>query len=117
MAQARVWAERAARAVDALRTQADLLQARYEWTLNWVIGLVGSALAAAQVVDSATARTLRAWVNEGLARLHFPCRIADGDAGIFVVRVFVTFLALLIVWCVLHHYLQPQQPPPQDASG
>ena len=37
--------------MDALRTQADLLQARYEWTLNWVIGLVGSAIAAAQVVD------------------------------------------------------------------
>ncbi len=114
VAQARVWAERAARAVDALRTQADLLQAHYEWTLNWVIGLVGSALAAAQVVDSATARMLHTWVNEGLAWLHFPCRIADGDAGIFVVRVFVTFLTSLIVWRVLHHYLHRQQPP-QDA--
>ncbi len=96
-AQARVWAERAAHAVDALRTQADLLQARYEWSLNWVIGLVGSAIAAAQLVDTDMARNLRAWMNRGLATLHFPYRVAENETGAFLVRGIIVILVLIMV--------------------
>ncbi len=101
VAQARVWAEQAAHGVDALRIQADLLETNYEWVLNWVIGLVGTAIAMAQLVDSAAAKVLRAWLNAGLAWLHISHRIPEDHAGVLVVRVFVMLLAMLIVAVLL----------------
>ncbi len=103
--QARTWAQRAARAVDALRTRADLLQARYEWLLNWVVGLVGSALAAAQLVDADAAAVLRAGMNRLLTWAHVPVRVAETAAGTLLVRGFVVLVTLVAVFITLQFVL------------
>jgi len=51
-------AERATRSFEVLATQADILEAVYERRLNWVIGVVGIALAMLQIVNKAAAQVI-----------------------------------------------------------
>jgi hypothetical protein len=108
--EARALAERAARAVDVLRTQADIIEADYERRLNWVIGLVGTAIAMAQLVDERVARALYSLVlARPLAWVGIPLGSGDSDAVILLIRVLAVFLSLLFVGSFLRFYLRPRR--------
>jgi hypothetical protein len=49
-------AERAERAVEVLRTQADIFEAHYELRLTWIISVVGILLALGQIIDETVAQ-------------------------------------------------------------
>jgi len=111
---ARQMAERAARAVDVLKTQADIVEADYERRLNWVVGLVGTAIAMAQLVDQHVARVVaRALYALGLERLLARVGIAlpppDSDGVILLVRGLAVLLSLLLVGAFLRFYLRPRR--------
>jgi len=112
--EARTLAERVARAVDVLRTQADIIEADYERRLNWVIGLVGTAIAMAQLVDQHVARVVARTLYElGLQRLLTRVGIAlpppDSDGVILLVRGLAVLLSLLLVGAFLRFYLRPRR--------
>ena len=107
---ARQVAERAARAVDVMKTLADILEAGYERRLNWVIGLVGTALAVGQLVDERAARALyNLGLDRLLLRMGIPLGSGDRDPVILLIRGLAVFLSLLAVGALLRLFLRPRR--------
>jgi len=105
--------ERTNRAITILQTEADILGAGYDRTLNFIIGIAGTALAVGQLVNNETAALL----YQGLAYLvstqgvwesiGVPILTEENKTFILVgVRFLTTGISVLIAWLVISIYLR-----------
>jgi hypothetical protein len=101
--EARNLAERAARAVDVLRTQADILEAGYEQRLNVTVTVLGVALAAGQLVTD----DLAAWLWAMVVQPRWPPALpplADPVLERLLIRLLVMLVTGLATWLLVRLY-------------
>lgn len=104
-------AERATRSVEVLATQADILEAGYERQLSLRMGVVGTALAAGEIVSETAAKVIYEWVIDcpGMGRvqeaLGLPVVVEVDDPVILGVRFFIILLSGLLAWLLLRRHL------------
>ena len=103
---------RISRAIDVVRTQADVMESRYERQLNWLIGVIGTALAIGQVLDQGTALVVYAWFFAVWSSLGLPVGPpVETNLLVFVVRMAGIGLAGLLAAVLIHFLMKARRPP------